>query len=151
MLSGKVAVISIAVETVNLGDAEVLAAGAAFIAGRAAVVFFFLETALTAGRAATVFFFFGVDLFVFLAMVYMSPYQKILPPGTPAVASELCRPKNAFIIRDGLQSGPIAIDAKSIADFFNKLKRKGEGIFRNDDTPGYAILIVFALLPCPRS
>jgi hypothetical protein len=81
-----VAVISIAVETVNLGDADVLAAGAIFTTGSAAV-FFFLGAAFTAGRAAAAFFFLGGDFFIFLAMVYTPPYVKILPPGTQVVTS----------------------------------------------------------------
>jgi hypothetical protein len=95
MVSGKVAVISIAVETVNLGDADDLATGAAFTDGRGVVVFFFLGAAFAAGRAVTDFFFFCAAFFAFLAMVFMSPYQKILPHGTPAVASVRC-PKVRF-------------------------------------------------------
>jgi hypothetical protein len=71
MLSGKVAVISIAVETVNLGDADDLTAGADVTAGRAAVVFF-PGAAFTAGRLVTDFFFFGAAFFAFLAMVFIS-------------------------------------------------------------------------------
>jgi hypothetical protein len=80
MLSGKVAVISIAVETVNLGDADDRAAGVVFTAGSTAV-FFFLGAAFTVGRAVRVFFFFGAAFFVFLAMAFISPYQEFLPPG----------------------------------------------------------------------
>jgi hypothetical protein len=96
MVSGKVAVISIAVETVNLGDADDLATGAAFTDGRGVAVLFFLGTAFTACRLAIDFFFFGAGFFTFLAMVFVSPYQEFLPPGDSNVASALCCPKIHF-------------------------------------------------------
>jgi hypothetical protein len=68
MESGKVAVISIAAETVNLGEAEDRVAEAAFTDGRATAGFFFLGAAFTAGRLATDAFFFGAAFVTFLAM-----------------------------------------------------------------------------------
>jgi hypothetical protein len=103
MVSGKVAVISIAVVTVNLGDADVLAAGAAITGGRTADVLFFLGAVFTAGRLVTDFFFFGAAFLTFLAMVFYLLTRNFYHPGMAVIFSErtdclYCKKYNRFLL-----------------------------------------------------